>query len=36
MSGSGGFGFVLDLRTLAIGAGIIIVIAAIAWAVFRH
>jgi hypothetical protein len=33
MSGSGGFGFVLDLRTIAIAAAIVIAIGAIAWAV---
>lgn len=36
MSGSGGFGFVIDLRTLAIAAAVVIALGAVAWAVFRR
>jgi hypothetical protein len=36
MSGSGGFGFVIDMRTLAIAAAVVIAIVAVAWVVFRR
>lgn len=34
MIGSGGFGFVMDLRTLVIAA--VVIVAAVAWAALRR
>jgi len=36
MSGSGGVGFVIDMATLAILAGVVVVIGALAWMFLRR
>jgi hypothetical protein len=36
MNGSGGGGFVLDLGTLVMIAGVVVAVVAIAWVFLRH